>query len=106
MSGDIRVDRILEIFYRALKGEALSAARLADAVDVGLVIIDRINSISLSEQACLYDGLLRYAETSGVPIISLRQFLFQKDDREFVIGGISRWLVDRMLEKTNNTIEL
>lgn len=82
------------------------AARLADAVDVGLVIIDRINSLSLQEQACFYDGLLRYAEASGVPIISLRQFLFQKDDREFVIGGISRWLVDRMLEKTKNTIEL
>lgn len=29
MSGDIKIDRVLEIFYRAIKGEALSASRLA-----------------------------------------------------------------------------
>ena len=34
MSGDIKVDRLLEIFYRAMKGEAISAQKLAQEYGV------------------------------------------------------------------------
>lgn len=39
--GDLKVDRILEIFYRAMKGEALSAAKLAEEYGVSTRSITR-----------------------------------------------------------------
>lgn len=41
MSGDIKVDRLLEIFYRAMKGEAISAQRLAQEYGVSSRSISR-----------------------------------------------------------------
>jgi len=41
MNGDIKIDRVLEIFYRAIKGEALSASRLAEEYKVSTRSITR-----------------------------------------------------------------
>ena len=41
MKGNIKTDRILEIFYRAMKGEALSATSLADEYKVSTRSISR-----------------------------------------------------------------
>lgn len=41
MSGDIKVDRLLEIFYRAMKGEAISAQKLAKEYGVSSRSISR-----------------------------------------------------------------
>lgn len=41
MSGDIKVDRLLEIFYRAMKGEAISAQKLAQEYEVSSRSISR-----------------------------------------------------------------
>lgn len=41
MSGDVKVDRLLEIFYRAMKGESLSAQKLAQEYGVSSRSISR-----------------------------------------------------------------
>ena len=83
MSGDIRVDRILEIFYRALKGEALSAAKLAEAYNVSTRSITRdINALKMflaDHRDVMGNAELVYSSTDHCYKLEMDNFITNKE---------------------------
>lgn len=88
-------------FVRAIKNlewvcEA-DVERLISSGNTGLVIVDGIHTLPRMEQGCFYDRLMKYSETTGVPVISIRKMSSMESKKGFVISKLNRKLVDWML---------
>lgn len=83
MKGDLKVDRILEIFYRAMKGEALSAAKLAEEYKVSTRSITRdltnIKMFLTEHRDSIGNSELVYSSSDHCYRLELDNFLTNKE---------------------------
>lgn len=83
MKGDLKVDRILEVFYRAMKGEALSAAGLAQEYGVSTRSITRdlnnLKNFLAEHRESLGNGELVYSSSDHCYRLELDNFLTNKE---------------------------
>jgi len=83
MSGDVKIDRILEMFYRAIKGEALSASKLAEEYSVSTRSITRdITALKLflaDHRDTMGNAELIYSSTDHCYKLKMDNFITNKE---------------------------